>query len=309
MKNIFYTIVALIITSQAFSQTSGVQFISLWEESIPNSQKSDSKEQVENNNYKWVTHVQEPELEVYLPTTRIATGTGVLICPGGGYGGLAYDWEGTDMAKWLNSAGIAAFVLKYRLPGDASVAVSDIAPLQDAQRAMRIIKSKKEEFHLKDGQIGVMGFSAGGHLASTLGTQFDRKVYDAKDDTDKLSARPDFMALIYPVISMKEGITHQGSRDNLLGKKPDTQLVEQYCNELQVTDNTPPAFLLHANNDGAVPVKNTLLMYEALMNHNIPVEMHIVPKGGHGFAFGRWDATLKNWTLLCETWLKTFQKE
>lgn len=309
MKNILAAILILSLSTTSFSQTSGVQFVSVWGNKIPNSQKSDSKEQVETKNYKWVTHVQEPEIEVYLPTQRIATGTGVLICPGGGYAGLAYDWEGTDMAKWLNSKGIAAFVLKYRLPGDASVKTSNLAPLQDAQRAMRLIKSKKEEYHLKDGQIGVMGFSAGGHLASTLGTQFDRNLYDALDETDKLSARPDFMVLIYPVISMKEGITHQGSKDNLLGKNPDTKLVEQYCNDMQVTDNTPPTFLLHANDDGAVPVKNSLLMYEALMAHKVPVEMHILPKGGHGFAFGNWDMSLKNWTLLCETWLAGFKKE
>ncbi|GLB51469.1 endo-1,4-beta-xylanase [Neptunitalea chrysea] len=288
-----------------FAQTSGVTTMKLWNNNIPNFQTSNSKEEVTNTDYKtiWVSHVQEPSIDVYLPTKRIATGAGVLICPGGGYAGLAYDWEGTDMAKWLNSKGIAAFVLKYRLPGDASVKTSYLAALQDAQRAMKIIKQHAKEWNLTEGQLGVMGFSAGGHLASTLGTQYDREVYASIDNTDKLSAKPDFMILIYPVISMKEGVTHQGSKDNLLGKNPSKDLVLQYSNELNVTKNTPPTFLLHANDDGAVPVKNSLLMYEALTKNNVPVEMHLFPYGGHGFAFGYETAGLSEWTTLCYNWI------
>lgn len=305
MKNLITALLVLFMTS-SFAQVSGVTTVKLWSGTIPNSKTSNSKEEVSQTDYnvQWVTHVQEPTMDVYLPTKRIATGMGILICPGGGYSGLAYDWEGTDIAKYLNARGIAAFVLKYRLPGDASVNISDITPLQDAQRAMRLIRSNLKNYHLEEGKIGVMGFSAGGHLASTLGTKYSDKVYTAVDNADTLSARPDFMGLIYPVISMKEGITHQGSKDQLLGKKPSEQLVTKYSGELQVTKETPVTFLLHANDDGAVPVANSLLFYEALRKNDVAVEMHIFPKGGHGFSMGLNDSSLKLWLTLFEAWLQ-----
>lgn len=298
-------IACTVLGSALHAQTTNEYTINLWPNDIPNHVTCSSKEEASNANHiLWITHVQTSSIDVYLPTRRIATGAGVLICPGGGYGGLAYDWEGTDIAKWLNAKGIAAFVLKYRLPGDASVKTPNLAPLQDAQRAMRIIKGRMTEFHLEEGKIGVMGFSAGGHLASTLGTQYNREVYPKSDSLDQLSARPDFMTLVYPVISMKKGITHEGSQINLLGKDASEKLINQYSNELQVTKDTPPTFLIHATDDGAVPVQNSLLFFDALTKKEVPVEMHLFPKGGHGFAFGYDTKGLSEWTVLCYNWIQ-----
>lgn len=279
--------------------------IEIWNNEVPNSQKSNSEEKWDQSEWGtlWVTHVQKPTIEVFLPTRRTATGTGVLICPGGGYAGLAYDWEGTDIAKWLNSKGIAAFVLKYRLPADASVQTNYKAPLQDAQRAMRYIKTNKEQFHLKDGQIGVMGFSAGGHLASTLGTLYNKEVYTSKDSIDNISAKPDFLALIYPVISMQQGVTHQGSKDQLLGKNPSEIVTDEFSNELNVNAETSPTFLIHSTNDGAVPVQNSLRFYQALVANKVPAAMHIFPTGGHGYGLGLENKATQQWTSLFETWI------
>ncbi|SFU29325.1 Acetyl esterase/lipase [Pustulibacterium marinum] len=279
--------------------------IEIWNDEIPNSQKSNSEEKWDQSEWGtlWVTHVQKPTIEVFLPTPRTATGTGVLICPGGGYAGLAYDWEGTDIAKWLNSKGIAAFVLKYRLPSDASVKTTYKAPLQDAQRAMRYIKSNKDQFHLKDGQIGVMGFSAGGHVASTLGTLYNKEVYTPKDSIDNISAKPDFLALIYPVISMQQGVTHQGSKDQLLGKNPSKIVTDEFSNELNVNTETSPTFLIHSTDDGAVPVQNSLRFYQALIANKVPAAMHIFPTGGHGYGLGLENKATQQWTSLFETWI------
>jgi len=232
-----------------------------------------------------------------------ATGMGVIICPGGGYGVLAYDWEGADIAKLLNSRGIAAFVLKYRLPQSQSVIVSHKAPIQDAIRAMQFVRFNAEKWNVDLNKIGVVGFSAGGHLASTLGTHFNDRLQNTNDEIDKLNARPDFMALIYPVISMKDGITHSGSRNNLLGKSPSKELVEYYSNELQVTKETPPTFLIHSSNDKVVPVENSILMYQALLQENIPTEMHIFPEGGHGYSLAINKNYINAWPELFITWL------
>ncbi|MFY0625768.1 MAG: alpha/beta hydrolase [Reichenbachiella sp.] len=280
------------------------QVISLWGNTIPNSIPSSEKEQQPERDIIWYTHVQIPTLEIFLPTEQYATGQAVLICPGGGYTGLAYDWEGTDIAKWLNGYGIAAFVLKYRTPYSESVDVDHLAPLQDAQRGIRVIRSNAKKWNIDSGNIGVMGFSAGGHLASTLGTQWENLNEFDEDEIDKLSAKPNFMVLIYPVISMKEGVTHNGSRNNLLGKKPKKELVNQFSNELQVSENTPVTFLLHSQDDKAVPVKNSLLFFEALNANNIKTELHILPKGGHGYSLGRHAYPTNSWPPLLIDWLQ-----
>ena len=275
----------------------------LWEKGIPNSKKTDEKELLEENDMVRISKVQEPTIEVYLPTKKNATGQAVVICPGGGYGILAYDWEGTDVAKWLNSKGIAGIVVKYRLPNSKSVVNRHQVPLMDAQRAIRLVRYNSEKWNLDKEKIGVMGFSAGGHLASTLGTHFDDKLVQTDDLVNMISARPDFMVLIYPVISMGQPNTHGGSRANLLGPDPSEELVKEFSNELQVKNTSPPTFLVHSGDDKSVPVENSLMMYKALTEKNIPVEMHIFPNGGHGYSLAPHDTSLNAWTSLLETWL------
>lgn len=277
--------------------------IPIWSGEIPNSQSSDEEISFGDRDIKWVTGVQVPDIAVYLPTEKIATGQGVLICPGGGYAGLAYDWEGTDVAKWLNSKGIAGFVLKYRLPQSKSVVTPKDAPLMDAQRAMRVIRSHADEWNLDRDKLGVMGFSAGGHLASTLTMHHDEVLLENYDDLDSLSSRPDFQILVYPVITFSPADRHNGSKENLIGKQASDDLIHYYSNENHVTENTPPTFLLHATDDKAVPVENSLLMYKALKDQNIPVEMHIYPYGGHGFALAIGQGYLSSWTDRLADWL------
>ena len=267
----------------------------LWpKDKIPNHLKSVEKEIHEQNEILRISKVQVPTIEVFLPSKRDATGEAVLIFPGGGYGILAYDWEGTDIAKFLNSKGIAGIVVKYRLPSDISQTDKKYVPLIDAQRAVRLVRSNAKQFNVKSDKIGIIGFSAGGHLASTLGTHFNEKVYDPIDGIDDESARPDFMALGYPVISFGE-MTHLGSKKNLIGENPTTELVNYFSNEKQVTELTPPTFLLHATDDTVVPVENSLLFYKAVKDKGVSATMHIYPKGGHGFGLGLHDEHLKDW--------------
>ena len=288
--------------------TSGIsaqeETLPLWPNGIPNSRESAEKEISEKGEIHWIKNVQNPDITVFLPTRQHATGQAVVICPGGGYSGLAYDWEGTDIAKWLNSKGIAAMVLKYRLPNSASVEVSYKAPLQDVQRAMKLVRANAEKWNIDQNKVGVMGFSAGGHLAATLGTQFDHEDVFQKDAIDSLSARPDFMVLVYPVITMKSEYTHQGSRNSLLGENPSGEFVKKFSNELQVKTNTPPTFIIHATDDDAVPVENALLFYKALKEKNIYSEMHIYPEGGHGFSLGLGKGYLQTWPDRLYDWLK-----
>nr|WP_293300093.1 alpha/beta hydrolase [Allomuricauda sp.] len=281
--------------------------VPLWPNAVPN-QKTDTneKEQVEyrESGIIWITNVQKPTLEVYLPAKGNANGKAVLIFPGGGYSGLAYDWEGRDIAKALNGNGVAGIVVKYRLPRSKSiVADQQIVPLQDAQRAIRMVRSKAEEWNLAKNEIGIMGFSAGGHVASTLGTHFGDIVYPAQDAIDGISARPDFMALIYPVITLMEPAVNMGSRESLVGKEPTMEQLNYLSNEKQVKANTPPTFLLHAVDDNPVPVENSLMFFEALKAHDISTTMHIYPSGGHGFSLAHKDKRLKNWLDLFVAWL------
>ena len=275
---------------------------------IPNYQKSDEVEKSESADIVRITKVQSPEIAVFLPTKRNASGQAVIICPGGGYAMLAYDWEGTDIAKLLNSKGIIAIVLKYRLPSAKSSITPNITPLTDAKRAMRIVRANAGKWGIKKNDIGIMGFSAGGHLASTLATHFDDGDKSSKDSVAQQSSRPDFAVLIYPVITMNKLFTHMGSRNNLLGNNPDSSLVNLYSNELQVTKQTPPTFLLHATDDGAVPVANSLRFYEACKTNGVPVEMHIFPKGGHGFGLALGKGSLETWPDLLVAWMRSLNK-
>lgn len=292
----------LFISSLCFGQ----EIIPLWTGKIPNHQESDGIETQRNNDIIFIENVQVPTLEVYLPSKRNVTGKAVIICPGGGYQGLAYDWEGTDIAKWLNSKGIAAFILKYRLPNSESVILGHNAPLQDAQRAMRLVRNDSEKWGISKNQIGIMGFSAGGHLASTLGTHYDYDNENAIPNTiDSLSARPDFMILVYPVITMTNSNSHQGSKRKLIGENPQQELVNFYSNELHVNSNTPSTFLIHATDDKAVPVINSILFYQALEQAGVYSEMHIYPTGGHGFSLAIGKGHLQTWTDRLYDWIKS----
>jgi acetyl esterase/lipase len=298
-----YWLLGLLINMMILNVFSQDKKLSLWPNVIPNSQKSNEKEVLDSNKILWITKVQEPDITVYLPSKQQATGQAVVICPGGGYEGLAYDWEGTDIAKWLNSKGIAGIVLKYRLPSSKSVKVSYKAPLQDVQRAMKLVRFHAKEWNVDPGKVGIMGFSAGGHLAANLTTHFDLEGSFEKDSIDSLSARPDFTVLIYPVITMKKGITHQGSKNSLLGGDPSEALVKEFSNELHVQPNTPPTFIVHATDDEVVPVENSLLFYKALKEKNISAELHIYPEGGHGFSLALGKGYLQSWTDRLYDWL------
>lgn len=279
--------------------------IPLWDkDNIPNHRITDEQEEIDSSDIIRISKVQDPDITVFLPSKKNATGHAVIICPGGGYRYLSYDWEGLDVAKFFNSVGIAGIVLKYRLPQSESNVIPHRSPLLDAQRAMRMVRYHAEEWNIDKQKIGIMGFSAGGHLASTLGTHFDEGQVNADNEIDKMSCRPDFMILVYPVISFNQEITHMGSRHQLIGENPDSDLVNFYSNEKQIEDNSPPAFILHAGNDHPVPVTNSLLFYEGLQEKSIPAEMHIYPKGGHGFGLGINEGYLAEWPGLCVEWLK-----
>ncbi len=281
----------------------------IWDEKIPNRIETIEKEKQISNDILWITKVQIPTIAVFLPTKKHANGQAVLICPGGGYQGLAYDWEGTDIAKWLNSNGIAGIVLKYRLPSSTSLTNRHEVPLQDVQRALKLVRFNAEKWNISPKNIGVMGFSAGGHLASTLGTHFDEKFGYETNLIDSISARPDFMVLIYPVITMQEEYTHKGSRDALLGLHPDKVMIDYYSSELQVKAGAPTTFIIHSTDDPAVPVENSLLFYQALKRVGITSEMHIFPTGGHGYSLALNDDHLRTWSDLLINWLKETKQQ
>lgn len=271
--------------------------LKIWPGAAPGISKTGEKESFEENR---VYHVNDPTVTVYTPPADKATGAAVIICPGGGYTRLAIGHEGYELAEWLNEQGIAGFVLKYRMYD-----YGQPAPLQDVQRAIRFVRKHAADWKLDPSKIGVMGSSAGGHVASSGGVHYADKVYDPIDDVDTVSARPDFMVLLYPVVSMENGITHQGSRKNLLGDNPSRELVEFYSNDLHVTSDTPPMFIVHATDDTAVPVENSLSLYRGFVEAGVPAEIHMFEKGGHGFGLARTIEGTSKWPSLCQEWLKT----
>jgi acetyl esterase/lipase len=277
--------------------------LKLWPDGIPGSISDPSyieKIITTDGRITRCNNVVTPDLTVFLPAPEKANGAAVMICPGGGYGTLAFDHEGNAIAKWLNDNGVAGIILKYRLPSDQIMKDKSVGPLQDAQEAMRVIRRHASEWKIDPEKVGVIGFSAGGHLASTISTHYAENVYDVKDNT---SARPDFSLLIYPVISMDTLITHRGSRNNLLGLKPGDDLVKRFSNELQITAGTPPAFLVHSSDDNAVPVMNSINYYKGLQKNKIPAELHIFQKGGHGYGLAPNGGTESAWSGLCLKWL------
>lgn len=280
------------------------QILTLWEGDPPNYRETGEVTIFDTTDIVRVRNVQKPDIAVFLPSKKNSTGEAVVICPGGGYGILAYDWEGSDIARWLNSEGIAAFVLKYRLPGAKSNIIPHKSPLMDAQRAMRLVRFHADKWNIDPGKVGVMGFSAGGHLASTLSTHFDSGDPTNDDPVERESCRPDFSILVYPVISFTKEYTHAGSRENLLGKYADPQLAEHFSNELQVSEETPPAILIHSGDDDAVPVENSMVYYHALQKSGINSELHIYPYGGHGYSLAIGRGHLSTWPDRVAEWIK-----
>jgi acetyl esterase/lipase len=249
-----------------------------------------------------------PTLTICLPKPEIATGSAVVVCPGGGYGMLAVDHEGKQVAEWLNSVGVAAFILKYRL----GPRYHHPAMLDDAGRAIRTVRAGKDRWGLDPHKVAIIGFSAGGHLASTAGTHFDAGKPDAEDPIERVSSRPDRLILVYPVVALATPYGHSGSLHNLLGDHPTQELVESLSNERQVTKDTPPTFLAHTNADSGVPAENSLLFVLALRKAGVPVELHLFERGVHGLGLGGGAAQFKiapdpafqMWPKLCEKWLK-----
>jgi len=243
----------------------------------------------------------KPTLTIYLPPAETATGTAVVICPGGGYGHVAMSHEGHAIGQWLNSLGVAGFILDYR---HRKRGYGHPAPLQDAQRAIRTVRARAAQWKIDPARIGILGFSAGGHLASSAGTHFDAGRPDDPDPIQRVSCRPDFLVLCYAVLAFDEPYTHRGSQTNLLGKDADAELVRSLSNEKQVTPQTPPTFLWHTNEDKGVPAENSVMFYLALRKAGVPAELHIFEKGRHGVGLGADIPGTNRWPKCCEEWLR-----
>ena len=279
--------------------------ISLYESKIPNSiDIPDEEKIVFNKEVDTVIYkVSRPSLSVHMPIQKKASGPAVIIYPGGGYQVLCIKMEGIDIAKAFNKIGVTAFVLKYRLPSDKTMKDKSIGPLQDAQRAIQLVRQRAAEWNIDPHKIGIMGFSAGGHLAASEGTHFDHALIENKDN---INLRPDFMILISPVISFTDRIGHIGSRDNLLGKSPSQEEIRFFSNENNVSLATPPTLMIHAGDDSVSPVANSLEFYEALRKNTVPAELHIYHKGGHDISCH--DSSLvpfEEWFGRCQNWMKS----
>ena len=277
------------------------QVISLYPDKVPNSRPVTNKEErVANPDVDSLTsNVSVPTISVYLPPKSLANGTAVIICPGGGYHVLLTKREGSDAAKAFAKMGVTAFVLKYRLPSDQTMIDKSIGPLQDAQQAIKIVRQRAKEWGVDPKKIGILGFSAGGHLAATAGTHFNRPVIE---NLQEVSVRPDFMLLINPVISFTNEIGHIGSRNNLLGSAPTQEKIKLFSNELQVTPQTPPTILIHSDADQVVPVSNSVEFYKALKQNKVSGELHIYAKGEHGFLTA---PSFDEWFGRCIFWMKS----
>jgi len=301
-KSVLFFLMIIFTSTHVFSQ----EVIEIWPNGAPGAILNNEYEEMASFNSEHVlTHyskVTNPTIEVFIP--KNPNGFGVLIFPGGGYARLSILKEGYLVAKELNEKGISAFVVKYRLPSDVIMKDKKYGPLQDAQEAIRMVRSNAEKFHVDVNKIGVLGFSAGGHLVSTLHTQYETESYESQY---QVSARPDFAILIYPVISMNEDITHKGSKRNLLGENPTNDLVDQFTNDLQVDEEVAPVFLVHGGDDIVVPVQHSLNYYHALLENNIPSALHIYQKGEHGFGLGNNDEN-KRWLDDLEEWIKSQTK-
>lgn len=289
------TIVALLLISLNLNAQ---KTIALYSENIPNNKPNPISEILikQNEEFFGYTNVSEPTLQIYLPNNAETPVPAVIICPGGGYEINCYQPEGVEIANAFLRNGIAAIILKYRLPNDSIMIEKTIGPLQDAQQAIKTVRQHSSEWNLDQEKIGIMGFSAGGHLASTAGTHFQKSYIPNEEN---INLRPDFMILIYPVISMKEGLTHKGTRVNLLGESPAMDKISFFSNELQIHSDTPPTWLTHTGDDSVVPVENSIRFYQALIQNGIKAEMHLYPTGNHGFVLNlptnEWMQPLFKW--------------
>jgi acetyl esterase/lipase len=301
MKTFFITCLLTILFMDLIQAQ---QTVPLYEGNVPNSKPYNTKETSEpQDNGDTILHfISQPELTIFLPATN-RNGTAVVICPGGGYWQNSIGKEGFAVARKFNEWGVTAFVLKYRIPNDSSMVDKTIGPLQDAQRAIQLVRMHAKEWNINTNKVGIMGFSAGGHLASTAGTHFEKSYIENKS---QINLRPDFTILIYPVISFQDSIAHMGSRDQLLGKNPAKKVLDSFSNELQVTSKTPPAFLVHASDDDAVPVMNSVAFYNALLRYKIPAEMHLYKGGGHGFGMHN-PTTNDEWMQRCKSWMQAMR--
>jgi acetyl esterase/lipase len=295
MRSICTLVILITMTTFSFAQMQNP--IPLYPKGVPNSKPApaDYKEQLDASSF--LMKVTIPTITPYFPDKAIANGTAVIICPGGGYIGLSMDNEGAQIAKEFNKIGVTAFILKYRLPSDSIMIDKTIGPLQDAQRAIQMVREGAPQWGIDPNKVGIIGFSAGGHLASTAITHFDKAVIE---NSANINLRPDFGILLYPVISFGP-MAHVGSRENLIGKTPTQEQLDYYSNEKQVKANTPPTFLVHAQDDGAVPVENSIMFYDAMVKNKVKGEIHIYQAGGHGFGLHNkttndyWFASLTDW--------------
>ncbi|KQC00858.1 alpha/beta hydrolase [Pedobacter sp. Hv1] len=293
MKNILLLSVIFLLFLSAKAQD---QIIPLYEKEIPNSKKAPTNyvEEIDSNGL--ISKVTVPTLTAYFAKKELATGTAVIIAPGGGYFVLSPK-KCIELAKAFNQIGVTAFILKYRLPNDAIMVNKSIGPLQDGQAAVQLVRKRAAEWRINPSKLGMVGLSAGGHLVATEGTRLNKIVIA---NPEQVNLRPDFMLLLYPVIIYDPNIPR--TRENLIGKKPSPELLNFYSAEKHVTTHTPPTFLVHATDDDVIPVKNSLLFFNALLQANVKAEMHILQSGGHGF--GLTDLNSKNnWFNLCKSWL------
>jgi acetyl esterase/lipase len=279
------------------SQIRAQEIFNLYPGTIPNSKQTNIIDSGLNLTQGLIRRSLNPTLQVFLPEKDMATGTAVVIIPGGSYTVIVYQGEGINTAKELAKNGITAFVLKYRLPNDSFVIDRKIGTLQDAQQAIKMVRENASKWRIDPKHIGIMGFSAGGHIASTEATHYKNALIENKNNT---SLRPDFQILVYPVISMQDSLTHQDSRNHLLGKNLSKELKDEYSNEMKVEEDSPPAYITHAGDDKTVDVDNSIAYYESLRHHKVPVEMHLYPKGGHGFVF-----RMKDWMDPLIKWIKS----
>ncbi len=275
-----YSVLACLFSFAVRSQ----EIIRLYPGKIPNSTQMEVSDTGINLSQGLIRRSVIPTLEMYLPEKEKTPGAAVVICPGGSYTVIVYQGEGITTAKEFAKNGVAAFVLKYRLPNDSFAIDKSIAPLQDAQQAIKTVREHAAKWNIDPDKVGIVGFSAGGHLASTEATHFKKALIENRNN---INLRPDFQVLIYPVISMQDNLTHPDSRTKLLGRIPSKEIIDEFSNELQVDENTPPAYITHAADDRVVDVDNSIGYFEALRRNKVPVEMHIYPKGGHGFIFRR----------------------
>lgn len=280
-------VITALIALPSFCLAAEPQKIPLWEQGAPGTPATKPAD--------------EPVIFLSRPAEGTANGTAIIVTPGGGYGGLAMDHEGKQIAEWLNSLGVTAFVLQYRHHGTGHM---HPVPMLDGQRAIRTVRARAAEWGIDPARIGVLGFSAGGHLSSTLSTHFDAGDKSAPDPIDRVSSRPDFAILCYPVISMTADYMHRGSRNNLLGPNPDEALARSMSNELQVTSETPPTFIFQTDEDKGVPAENCVAYYLALSKAGVPAELHIYEKGPHGVGLARNIPGTSSWPERCQAWLE-----